>query len=218
MGLSINCLPHRSHMDRPHLAIVHVDSIPSDVFAEFRDTVATEGLELRIGSRENGGAFAALEWLLPTAVIAYISKPYFDGFLKEMGKDHYGLLKLGFQKLRSRVFGESAPNMVLVGSKGKISNEQPYSLVFSVIAEAEPCLTFKLLIQKDASEQEYALILEAFLNFLATFHSGALDEQMIERLQSSRVVGGTLLFAFNLETKTLETLDPIPKRSPPNEA
>lgn len=205
-------------MDRPHLAIIHLDSIPSDAFAEFRETVAAEGLELRIDSREHGGAFAALEWLLPTAVIAYISKPYFDGFLKEMGKDHYGLLKLGFQKLRSRVFGESAPDMVLVGSKGKISNDQPYSLVFSVIAEAQPCLTFKLLIQKDASEQEYTLILEAFLDFLAAFHSGSLDDLTIERLQTSRAAGGTLLFAFNLETKTLQTLDPIPKRGPPNEA
>lgn len=205
-------------MDRPHLAIIHLDSIPSEVFAEFRDTVITEGLELRIESREDGGAFAALEWLLPTAIIAYISKPYFDGFLKEMGKDHYGLLKLGFQKLRSKVFGESVPNMVLIGSQGKISNDQPYSLVFSVIAEAEPSLTFKLLIQKDASEQEYTLILEAFLDFLAAFHSSALDAQMIERLQTSRVLGGTLLFAFNLETRTLETLDPIPKKGPPSGA
>jgi len=211
-------MPHSSHMDRPHLAIIHVDSMPSEAFAEFRDTVASDGLELRIDPREDGGAYAALEWLLPTAVIAYISKPYFDGFLKEMGKDHYGLLKLGFQQLRSRVFGKTAPDIVLVGSKGKISNEQPYSLTFSVIAEAQPSLTFKLLIQKDASEHEYAQILEAFLDFLAAFHSGSLDDGMLQRLQTSRVVGGTLLFAFNLESKILETLDPIPKREPPNEA
>ena len=205
-------------MDRTHLAIIHLDSIPSDVFAEFRDTVATEGLELRIDSREDGGAFAALEWLLPTAVIAYIGKSYFDGFLKEMGKDHYGLLKLGFQKLRSKVFGDSAPNIVLVGSKGKISNDQTYSLLFSVIAEAAPRLTFKLLIQKNASEQEYALILEAFLNLLIAYHSGTLDEQTIARLQKSRVVGGTLLFAINLETMILETLDPTSKKGSSNEA
>lgn len=205
-------------MDRPHLSIIHVVSIPSDAFSEFRETVAADGLQLRIDSREDGGAYAALEWLLPTAVIAYISKPYFDGFLKEMGKDHYGLLKLGLQKLRNKVSGKSAPDIVLVGSKGKISNDQPYSLVFSVIAEALPRLTFKLLIQKEASEQEYALILNAFLDFLAAFHSGSLDGQMLERLQTSRVVGGTLLFAFNLESKTLETLDPIPKRGPSNEA
>ncbi len=109
-------------------------------------------------------------------------------------------------------------DIVLVGSKGKISNEQPYSLTFSVIAEAQPSLTFKLLIQKDASEHEYAQILEAFLDFLAAFHSGSLDDGMLQRLQTSRVVGGTLLFAFNLESKILETLDPIPKREPPNEA
>lgn len=199
-------------MDRPHLAIIHVDSIPPDVFAEFKDTVSAEGLKLRIDSREGGGVYATLEWLLPTAVIAYISKPYFDGFLTEMGKDHYNLLKLGLKKLRHKVFGESAPNMVLVGSKGKISNEQPYSLVFSVVAEAEPHLSFKLLIQKDASEQEYEVILEAFLNFLTAFHSRSLDDVTIERFQQSKVVGSTLLFAFNRETKTLETLDPIPKR------
>ena len=74
-------------MNRPQLAIFHTTSIPEDVFAEFLRIVTAETLDLQVQSREEDGPFAALEWLVPTAVIVYIGKSYFDGFLKEMGKD-----------------------------------------------------------------------------------------------------------------------------------
>lgn len=198
------------NMNQPHLAIIHIDSIPSDAFTEFCSTVQAEGLMLSVNAREDGVAFAAIEWLIPTAVIAYISKSYFDGFLKEMGKDHYALLKLGLLKFRTKLFGETAPEVLLVGSKGKISNEQPYSLAFSILAEAGPRLTFKLLIQKDVSEQEFVATIELFLDLLATFHTSGNDDYG----QTRNAVGGTLLLAYNRETKALEILDPIQSRNP----
>ncbi len=205
-------------MHQPHIALIHTESVPSEVFSGFTQVISCEGLDLQIKSRKNGGPFAALEWLLPTAVIVYISKSYFDGFLKEMGKDHYNLLKQGFQKLREKVIGPSAPTITLFGSSGKITKEQPYSLVFSVLAEAEPGLRFKLLIQTNVSEDEYEEILGAFLEFLSAFHARSLDAQTIERLVAARVVGDTLLLAFNQDAKAIEPIDPVQKRGAPNES
>lgn len=203
-------------MPQPHIVIIHLDSIPANSFAGFTQTVLSEKLNLQVESRENGEPFAALEWLLPTAVIVYISKSYFDGFLKEMGKDHYNLLKAGFKKLREKVAGSTAPKITLFGSSGKISKEQPYSLVFSILAEADSRIRFKLLIQTHASKQEYEQSVEAFLDFLYAFHAHALDSKTIEALNAARVVSGTLLLVFNHETKLIEPVDPIPKRVPTN--
>ncbi|UCV02773.1 hypothetical protein [Dechloromonas denitrificans] len=205
-------------MRQADIAVIHLKSIPAELFAGFAESVSSEKLNLQIQSREDGGAFAALEWLLPTAVIVYIGKSYFDGFLKEMGKDHYSLLKAGLKKLQAKLFGSSAPQITLFGSAGKISKEQPYSLVFSIVAEAESGITFKLLVHADVSEGEYEETIAAFLEFLASFHANSLDAPMVESLNASRVVGRTLLLAFNREAKAIEPVDPVPKRGPPNEA
>lgn len=201
-----------------HIAIVHVESIPVELFAGFTEAVSTEKLDLQVQSREDGGAFAALEWLIPTAVIVYISKSYFDGFLKEMGKDHYNLLKSGLKQLKDKVVGPVAPKVTVVGSSGKISGQQPYSLFFSVLAEAESGITFKLLVQTDSSPEQFERSIEAFLEFLSAFHEHTLDNSSVEKLATSRVVGRTLLLTFSTATNQIEIVDPVPKRMPLNEA
>lgn len=194
------------------IAIIHIDSIPEEIFSDFVRTISTERLRIDIESRENGGTYAGLEWLIPTAVIIYIGKSYFDGFLKEMGKDHYNLLKAGFRALREKLLGPSAPQMAVVSSAGKTTTDQPYSLVYSIMAEGNGSLRFKLLLQREVSELEYDEILNAFLEFLETYHSHAPEAKFAANLEAPRASGGVVLLAFNLETKALEVVDPIPQR------
>ncbi|PPC94862.1 MAG: hypothetical protein CTY33_02955 [Methylotenera sp.] len=200
-------------MISPHIVINHIKTIPEEIFSEFKDSVLEGGFNLQIESRESEGAYASIEWLIPTAVIVYISKSYFDGFLNEVGKDHYIFIKKGFNKLWEKFFGASAPNTVRIGSKGKVSKDQPYSFVFSILAEAEPHLSFKLLIQTDVTEQEYEYILDAFIDFIVAFHSHTLSQETIVMLKTSRAIGGVLLLAYNRESELLEPVDPIPKNN-----
>lgn len=199
-------------MTAHQIAIFHTDSIPEEVFSDFVTTISTERLRLDIESREDGRIYAGLEWLIPTAVIIYIGKSYFDGFLKEMGKDHYNLLKAGFKSLREKLLGTSAPQMAVVSSAGKTRPNQPYSLVYSIMAEGNGSLRFKLLLQREVSEPEYDEILNAFLGFLEAYHSHAPEAEFAANLEAPRASGGIVLLAFNLETKALEVIDPIPRR------
>lgn len=195
------------------IAVLHTNSISEDTFAEFVRTISTDHLKVDIESREDGGIYAGLEWLIPTAVIIYIGKSYFDGFLKEMGKDHYNLLKAGLKTLREKFLVPTAPQITVVSSKaGKTTPNQPYSLVYSIMAEGNDRLRFKLLLQREVSEREYGEILDAFLGFLAAYHSQSPESESIENFEASRVSGDVVLLAFNLETKALEVIDPIPRR------
>lgn len=196
----------------PQIAISHIDSIPEEVFSDFVRAISTDRLRLDIESREDGGIYAGLEWLIPTAVIIYIGKSYFDGFLKEMGKDHYNLLKAGFKALREKLLGPAAPQMAVVSSARKTTPNQPYSLVYSIMAEGNGGLRFKLLLQREVSELEYDEILNAFLGFLEAYHSHAPEAAFAANLEAPRASGGIVLLAFNLETKALEVIDPIPRR------
>lgn len=204
-------------MSLPQIAISYSKSIPAEVFDDFVQIVSVDNLDLHVESREEEGPYAGLEWLIPTAVIVFLGKSYFDGFLKEMGKDHYNLLKAGLKTLREKLLGTAAPEVTVISTAGKTRKDQPYSLVYSILAETDAGFRFKLLLQRRVSEREYDEILDAFLTFLAAYHAYSLDREITEKLKTSRVVGGTLLLAFNQKTKAIEPLDPMPKR-PINEA
>jgi len=195
------------------IAISHINSISEETFSDFVRAISAERLKLDIESRDGGGIYAGLEWLIPTAVVVYIGKSYFDGFLKEMGKDHYALLKAGLKVLRVKLLGPEAPQMAVVSSAGKVKPNQPYSLVYSIMAEGNGNLRFKLLLQREASELEYNEIINAFLGFLEAYHSDVSEAEFIANLEAPRASGGVVLLALNLETKTLEIIDPIPRSS-----
>lgn len=195
-------------MRSPHLAIVYVDWMEEDLFHDLVENVVDERLELLVESRESE-VYASVEWLLPTAAVIYISKSYFDGFLKEMGKDHYALLKKGVKALWAKMLGPKAPELDVVSSPGKVSREQPYSLVYSIMAETGQGSRFKLLFPRGLSESEYEHTVDAFLDFLAKFHSQELDAATQNELKSARVVGGTLLLVYDSALNSIRTLDPI---------
>jgi hypothetical protein len=196
----------------PAIALSYTTRIPRDTFAEFERVVAAKGLDLHVEQRDEDGPFAGLEWLIPTAVVLFIGKAYFDGFLKEMGKDYYALLKAGLKSLYSRLLGPHAPKAVAVSAGGKTSNDQPYSLLYSIFAEANEGARFKLLLQCSASEEEYEATVEAFLAFLEAYHNGTLAVDVVTELQSTKVVGRTVLLAYKPSLKRVQPVDPLPAR------
>jgi len=93
-----------------HIGISYLAGTPDDAVSEFVTTVERPGLELRVQHQEPTPR-ASMEWLAATAVVVYLAKPYFDGFLSEMGKDHYNALKRGLVALGKRLLSRSAPQV-----------------------------------------------------------------------------------------------------------
>jgi hypothetical protein len=196
-------------MTSPQLAIVYVETLPASTFDEFRRVVDHDNLALEIESRPEFGPMAGVEWLLPTAVFVYLGKSYFDGFLKEMGKDHYSLLKTGLKSLYSALLGPTAPKVQVIGTAGKVPKNRRYSLLYSVVAEADAGLKFKLLLPQSCTESEYEATLVAFLEFLDHFYGSTLDEATIARISSVKPMSRTLLVWHNPETGLIEPVDPM---------
>ena len=195
----------------PMIAIVHDDAIPAKVFAEFRDLVEAEGLDLLIDGREASGPSAGIEWLLPTAVVVFVGKTYFESFLKEAGKDHYAMLKAGLSSLYKKFVGPDAPAVTVVSSAGKRSGSPRFSMLFSVLAEGNDGVRFKLLIEPSASREQYEASVRAFLSFLDDYHAGVLEPDIQAELSNVRVVGRTLLLAFDADLDRVRAVDPLAK-------
>lgn len=194
----------------PDVAVLHVDSIAESAFDEIRRAVEGEGLKFHAECREPGPQ-AGIEWLLPTALVVFFFKSYFDGIFKEIGKDHYSLVKAALKPHWSRFLGPAAPKKVAVGTVGKVRADQPYSLVYSIVADATPRLKFKLLFPSDLSEKEYEEAVAVFFEFLRAFHGQTLAAPMVAKLQSARVIGNTVLLVYDQDDSGLRVVDPMPK-------
>jgi hypothetical protein len=196
----------------PHIRVVHREDIPPDNFLDFADLIHQDGLDYKCEAVPKPGPYACIEWLLPTVVVVFIAKAYFDGFLKEAGKDHYQLLKTGLVKLSERFNSTNKPETKLVFTKGKAKDELPkYSLVYSVYAELEEGISVKLLLQSDFNAEQCNEALSCFLDFLQDAHEGNLSPSSVNGLANAQLVGRTLLIAYSPEFKQLEVVDPIPR-------
>jgi len=199
-------------MNTQHLIISYIDTLPFESFGRFRADVETPRLKVLLEPRRQE-IYAGLEWLVPTAVVAYIAKSYFESFLKEMGKDHYVLFKGAIERLGKKFLGKDAPRIGIIHTKGKIDEEnKKYSFAFSVVAEVEARVRVKLLFDVSLSEGDYAYALDEFLNWLELLQSGALSLAELKGFSETRIIAGTVLIVFNKEENRLEVIDPLRKR------
>lgn len=196
--------------NRPKVGLLHIDVIDRSNFSEFEREVDAVGLDFRIESRPEPGPYAGIEWLIPTAVVVYIGKAYFDAFLKEAGKDHYAILRAAIIKLSSKFLGKGALTGRVVFSKGKAESEIPkYSIFYSIVADLGDGFSAKLLLRNDFDASTCNAAQETFLQFLSDLHDGHLDPSSIQGLADAKPLGSMLLLAYEPEGQRLQVIDPL---------
>lgn len=197
-------------MQKPHVGIVYLDRIERSFFSDFEAEVERDELELEINGRPEPGPYAAVEWFLPTAVIAFVAKSYFQEFLKEMGSDHYKALKLSLTKLTKKTISQPRFEPVIMGSKGKIRQNNPYSMAYSITAEGKDGYNFKLLIPKFSPDVDYENIVVKFMEFISDYHHIDGNSAASLEIEKSGSPGGIILVHLNPETGVIEWLDHVP--------
>lgn len=185
--------------------------VSDEVVDEFVTTVSTSGLSLSVEREEEVPIQAGLEWLIPTALVVFLAKPYFQSFLSEMGKDHYNLLKKALKKVANRLLNRSGPKIRVV-SKGKAKSSGEYSLAFSIYVDVSEKLNLKLLFPAELGEEGVHEIVEAYSDFIEALYAGQIDEAVIRKLSSGRVFGKTMLIAYDAEAKEVKPVDPVPQK------
>lgn len=183
-----------------HIAISYLNGLPiQEDLEEFESKISNPKLSLIIAPRDPI-PFACMEWYIPTAILAYISRPYFSSFLGEMGKDHYHVLKNALKNLGKKYIREKRFQISYVAKgKEKISFNNIYSSVFSIVSESPSGTKIKLLLHKDITEEEYSHAVELFFDLLNVFDSGVA------------AAGNMIFVGYNKSKKVLEFLDPLEK-------
>ena len=195
-------------MNKPDIGVVYEEGISGDFFGKFQDDVQADGLSLVVESREPMGAMACAEWFIIPAVGAFIASSYFSGFLKKMGKEHFHSLKASLSNLTNDVMATPRIEPTLFSTDGKVSSNNPFSLAFSVHADAEDGNTFKLLIPKTVLGGDYGSITNKFMEFLSDYHLGLQSLDSIGcAWKSERPPSGMIFVHYNSKTDSIEWLD-----------
>jgi len=197
--------------------ISYLDELPPAAVADLHDDIHMPGL--RIGRQPRPSMpYAGVEWLLPTAVVLYFAKSYFDGFLKEAGREHYHRVAAALANRWARFFGPTPEiKVALVATAGKVDEDRPYSPTLSLMAEGVAGRSLKLLLCDHGSPDQVRTAVAQFLQLVAQLHAGSLDPELASELDRKyRRAYGMVLLALDPVSGRLVVIDPL--RRPDGEA
>lgn len=198
-------------MDKiPDLALIYDEQIPTTTFEEFDALIEKTGFSYAKESREYGPV-ACIEWFIPTAAIFFVGKAYFESFFKEMGKDHYHLVKKGLQSLRKAFLSKTKTiqyTHVAVPSS-KISQDPVFSRIFSIMAKSKNGESIKFLFPNCISEEKFEKSIDAYFLLLAQNYSSEQDDNLTTQIKSLKGRQHTILVRYNQENQKVEVIDPI---------
>ena len=197
---------------RAQIGIMHVSTVPSGFLDEFVQEMRNEDIEVDIHSHQ--GIFAGLELYLPTAILVYLTKPYFEAFLSELGKDHYRVLKGAITRLFARTV---KLRYTAVGSAGKLSPERKYSLAFSVTANLAGNIQYKFLLQEHLTAAEGEVAITAFLDLARAMVEKRVPSEVAVELNRARLVGRTVLLCYDFSGGRIIAVDPLTPSAPRGE-
>lgn len=180
-----------------HIGISYQQDVPQDFIDEFSETVSDPSLQLKIESRPRG-FYASIEWALPTLVIAYLAKPYFEGFLQEAGKDHYQALKKGILQLTHRLYGKHPER-----------RERKRSLLFSTIVSLQDGRSLKFIFPEGVAIEKFETAVDSMHSLLSEHFASHPGDRITEIAEKLSNPSRSLYFEFDPEQETWVLLDPL---------
>jgi hypothetical protein len=194
----------------PDLELNFVNNFDARTFEAIAEDMGAGGAHVELTPRPPDGPYAFLEWLIPTALILWMVKPYLQTFSKETGKLHAQGLHSGLSKLWGKVFGPK-PEVTyhIVGSKGKVKPEV-FSAAVSVRAKRNDGGDVILLFRLGISNEDFSLAVYGFMELMKQHYSlngpDGLTKTMLLVSYLDHPNFQALVY-MNPETKELELID-----------
>lgn len=152
------------------------ESTYEDVVAEFETAQFPVSLE-----RRDPEVFAAFQFLMPTAVVVYLLKPYVDKFISKMAEDNYDSCKLAVKKLWSHFLARDRTfRSRLIGTQGKVFDSD-LAIELSFVAKTTDEQYFRLLFPQELSAPEFQKAILGFYSLMEE-HDRAPQTSVLKRL------------------------------------
>jgi hypothetical protein len=199
-----------SLMKNVDIALLYIDQIPREYFDDFRHDLDNDELRYHEESRP-AEPFAALEWMIPTAIAVYVGKKFIDAILKRATDDFadavYPRLKERVKNLvKKTLVRDKEMFQVASSSPKKITNK--HSMSFSIYAETKTHSRVKFIFHDDSMlESDYESAVDEVFSLLERHHSDAEDQITVASEEKHR--GGTLYLIYRKEESLWDVVDPV---------
>ncbi|MBS2100008.1 hypothetical protein [Carboxylicivirga linearis] len=150
--------------DLPHIGIDIPEDVPDEFLELISNDVKAPGLNIEFRKHSQGVMMAALDWVVPTAIAAYIFKPYFEAFLKEAGKDHYNVLKKWLKKFVDNGRAIKVHRVTATQSPNKLNKEDSQSKAVSLYIQSKSGQKIKLLFDNDLTQQDWDQAIDSIMD------------------------------------------------------
>lgn len=164
-----------------HIGIIRYKNCPKEIITDTIDDLKTDGLSIEV-QEYIPSPFAAMEWIIPTAIAAYIGKPYFDGFLKEAGQDHYQILKNWFKKLANNTRALKVFTITSSGSEDKITDGYSQSKAISLLIQTKSDRTVKLLLDRNLTKEDWDDAIDQLFDYVMENYENLPNDRLTERI------------------------------------
>ena len=155
-------------MTETQLIIYHNEEIPVDFFDEFLAKGKESQIPVDLRSQKNE-PMMAIDWLIPTAVIVYLAKPFIDDILRRASKDFGDYV---YPKINNLI--STLATKVLIGTRNRLKLVTPSgpkpregkSAFFSLTSETSQQMQVKFVFEEGLSERDYEIQVEQALKLL----------------------------------------------------
>ena len=179
-----------------HIGFSYQEGLPEQIARDFVDDVTGNGLNVRSKARP-AGIYANIEWAIPTFIVVYVLRPYFEAFLSEAGKDHYAALKRAFLRLLAKIYGKTPEER----RKGR-------SLVFSIQSATRDGRSIKFVFPEGVSHETYEQIVGDLFDLLTEHYAEGGTDRLSEMVSISSGMGGALYVEYSVNEGEWVLLDP----------
>lgn len=116
------------------------------------------------------GPQAALEWLVPTALVLWAGDKYFGAFLEEAGKDHYQALKRFTAAVFDKTLGQDATvTRTIRKMSGLTKPDTIFSGNLSVVYRSSDGWQARLLFPTDVTATQYEVACQRFAELVTNY-------------------------------------------------
>jgi hypothetical protein len=153
-----------------HIGIEVPESMPEIFLDNIVADLNTDGLN-------------ALEWIIPTVIATYIFKSYFDGFLKEAGKDHYTALRNWLKKFAESGRLINVQTIYASQSTNKQPNKNTQSKSVSLLLQTKNGKIIKLLFDNDLAKEDWDNAIDQLLDFAIDNYENHPNDILTKRIE-----------------------------------
>lgn len=148
--------------------------------------------------------YASFEWAVPSIIFVFITKSYFDGFLSEIGANHYHLLKEWVCKQNSKFKGIKSLTVTSSESKKKISNTNFSNNFFAIYIKTPNGNILKAFMPECLSIEEDNKVLSELLDDLKKLYTKPKSKFARKINDLTDKVYDSIYAIYNLESKEWE--------------